>query len=88
MRPGQALRGSSEFHAWGDSNLYLRREGQKAQQIILGVEHRAARSVEPINLALLGEGDVLALHPVETRVEPKEQPSWWMALPSSRPMND
>src|SRR5690606_11151764 len=22
-RPGQALRGSSELHAWGDSNLYL-----------------------------------------------------------------
>ena len=26
MRAGQALRGSSEFHAWGDSNLYLRRD--------------------------------------------------------------
>ena len=26
-RAGQALRGSSEFHAWGDSNLYLRRVG-------------------------------------------------------------
>jgi RecA-family ATPase len=25
IRAGQALRGSSEFHAWGDSNLYLRR---------------------------------------------------------------
>ena len=25
VRAGQALRGSSEFHAWGDSNLYLRR---------------------------------------------------------------
>src|SRR5208282_5842750 len=24
IRAGQALRGSSEFHAWGDSNLYLR----------------------------------------------------------------
>src|SRR5208283_1257687 len=23
VRAGQALRGSSEFHAWGDSNLYL-----------------------------------------------------------------
>ena len=27
VRAGQALRGSSEFHAWGDSNLYLRRDG-------------------------------------------------------------
>jgi RecA-family ATPase len=26
LRAGQALRGSSEFHAWGDSNLYLRRD--------------------------------------------------------------
>ncbi len=29
MRAGQALRGSSEFHAWGDSNLYLRRSGDE-----------------------------------------------------------
>ena len=28
-RPGQALRGSSELHAWGDSNLYLRRRDRK-----------------------------------------------------------
>ena len=28
-RAGQALRGSSEFHAWGDSNLYLRRVGEQ-----------------------------------------------------------
>src|ERR1700677_3545890 len=26
IRAGQALRGSSEFHAWGDSNLYLSRD--------------------------------------------------------------
>ena len=26
VRAGQALRGSSEFHAWGDSNLYLRKQ--------------------------------------------------------------
>jgi RecA-family ATPase len=26
-RPGQALRGSSELHGWGDSNLYMRRRG-------------------------------------------------------------
>jgi len=29
LRAGQALRGSSEFHAWGDSNLYLRRHGDQ-----------------------------------------------------------
>ena len=41
-RAGQALRGSSEFHAWGDSNLYLRRVGE---QLTLTVEHRAAASI-------------------------------------------
>src|SRR5204862_2309568 len=41
MRAGQALRGSSEFHAWGDSNLYLRRHGD---QLALSIEHRAAAS--------------------------------------------
>ena len=39
VRTGQALRGYSEFHAWGDSNLYLRRE---ADTLTLSVEHRAA----------------------------------------------
>jgi hypothetical protein len=69
MRPGQALRGSSEFHAWGDSNLYLRREGNGDQRIVLGFEHRAASSPEPIEIALLGDDDSLALQPVDKRVD-------------------
>jgi hypothetical protein len=40
-RAGQALRGSSELHAWGDSNLYLRRRGDT---LCLATEHRAAPS--------------------------------------------
>src|SRR6516165_9247910 len=36
-RAGQALRGSSEFHAWGDSNLYLKKQGEDA--LTLTVEH-------------------------------------------------
>lgn len=36
---GQALRGSSDLHAWGDSNLFLRRREQK---LLLTAEHRAA----------------------------------------------
>lgn len=46
---GQALRGSSDFHAWGDSNLYLRRRGQ---ELLLTVEHRAAAAPPPLTLAL------------------------------------
>jgi hypothetical protein len=49
MRAGQALRGSSEFHAWGDSNLYLRRHGE---QLLLSVEHRAAASIASLPLQL------------------------------------
>lgn len=57
-RAGQALRGSSEFHAWGDSNLYLRREGD---DLTLTVEHRAAPSLAPIAIALMQRGLALAL---------------------------
>jgi hypothetical protein len=39
VRGGQALRGSSELHAWGDSNLYLRRIDDR---LFLSIEHRAA----------------------------------------------
>lgn len=61
-RAGQALRGSSEFHAWGDSNLYLRRHGD---DLTLTVEHRAAPSVPALALDLAQRGDALALEVVE-----------------------
>jgi hypothetical protein len=64
VRAGQALRGSSEFHAWGDSMLYLRRHGER---LILSVEHRAAASMDAIDLNLCSRGEALALEPVETR---------------------
>ena len=57
-RPGQALRGSSELHAWGDSNLYLRR---RKGQIVMIVEHRAAPGFADIELADDGQGAALRL---------------------------
>ena len=57
-RPGQALRGSSELHAWGDSNLYLRR---RERQILMTVEHRAAPGLNDIEIELADDGDGLAL---------------------------
>jgi len=57
-RPGQALRGSSELHGWGDSNLYLRRH---KQSLTLTTEHRAAPSAEPLALQLIHNGPALAL---------------------------
>lgn len=58
LRGGQALRGSSEFHAWGDSNLYLTRQGPL---LALAIEHRAARSTERLPLHLDTDGLALAL---------------------------
>ncbi len=71
VRAGQALRGSSEFHAWGDSNLYLRRDGE---DISLSVEHRAAPSMTPVNIALAQRGTALALEVVERRDPAKPPP--------------
>lgn len=57
-RPGQALRGSSELHGWGDSNLYMRRKGS---QLTLSTEHRAAPSQDHIPLQLSQSGTTVAL---------------------------
>ena len=71
VRAGQALRGSSEFHAWGDSNLYLRRDGD---DLSLSVEHRAAPSMTPITIELAQRGTALALEVVDRR-DPATPPS-------------
>jgi hypothetical protein len=67
IRAGQALRGSSEFHAWGDSNLYLRRVA--GGNLSLSIEHRAAKSRSGIPIALLGDDSKLALEITETNDE-------------------
>ncbi len=59
QRAGQALRGSSELHAWGDSNLYLRRD---RDVLSLTTEHRAAPGQHGLGLELRESGDALALH--------------------------
>jgi len=58
LRAGQALRGSSEFHAWGDSNLYLRR---RDEHLSLTIEHRAAPGKADLPVVLQGTEDRLAL---------------------------
>lgn len=49
-QPGQALRGSSDLHAFGDSNAYLMPRNDK---ILLTIEHRAAKPPEPMELKLI-----------------------------------
>ena len=64
-RPGQALRGSSELHAWGDSNLYLKR---RDRQLLMTVEHRAAPGLHDIEIELAdhAKGPALRLRQVDT----------------------
>lgn len=48
---GQCLRGSSDFFAWVDTALSLRRQRRR---LVLSVEHRAAGTPQPVYLALAG----------------------------------
>jgi hypothetical protein len=73
-RAGQALRGSSEFHAWGDSNLYLRRDGD-ALTLTLTIEHRAAPSPKPMRIELVQSGEALALQLANDREPAPPVPS-------------
>lgn len=66
VRAGQALRGSSELHAWGDSNLYMRR---KTNGLSLSVEHRNAPSVNGLAVDLITRERALALELVERAAE-------------------
>ena len=52
-RPGQGLRGSSDLHAFGSSNLYL---SHRTDCVEINVEHRAAASTGPYFVRLVDEG--------------------------------
>ena len=55
---GQSLRGSGDLHAFGDSNLYLRRVKER---LLLVSEHRAAPASPPVYLELVAR-DADAIH--------------------------
>lgn len=58
IRAGQALRGSSEFHAWGDSNLFLRR---KSDHLHLDIEHRNQPGQTAVPIELKIQNQAIAL---------------------------
>jgi RecA-family ATPase len=70
-QPGQALRGSSDLHAFGDSNAYLAR---KQDRLLLTCEHRAARAPDPITLELVATPEGHQAH-LEVRSERAPKPS-------------
>ena len=59
-QPGQALRGSSDLHAFGDSNAYLAE--RKKKRIVLSVEHRSAKSMDSIEMQLVSRANGSATH--------------------------
>ena len=66
---GQGLRGSSDIHAFGDSNLYLRRTQDR---LVLSSEHRAAPASPPVTLKLVAT-DAATTH-LEVVVESEREP--------------
>lgn len=67
-RAGEGLRGSGDLHAFGDSNLYLRRTRDK---LVLSVEHRSAPAPPPVCLRL-DASDERAVHLEVTGEAPDE----------------
>ncbi|MFZ4580522.1 MAG: AAA family ATPase [Myxococcota bacterium] len=58
-QPGQALRGSSDLHAFGDSNAYL---AQRNDHLLMTIEHRAAKAPDPLPLSLVSRSDGTGTH--------------------------
>jgi hypothetical protein len=58
-QPGQALRGSSDLHAFGDSNAYLAR---RSGRLVLTLEHRSAKPPDPLELDLISHADGSKTH--------------------------
>jgi len=57
--PGQALRGSSDIHAWTDSSLFMHKKGPN---LVMTVEHRSAKAPEPMTLRLIQGQGGMATH--------------------------
>ena len=69
---GQALRGSTDLHAFSDSAAYLVR---KRDRIQLTLEHRSAAAPEPFELELAGVDDAPHLRCVDASVDVPASPS-------------
>lgn len=65
-QPGQALRGSGDLHAWGDSNLYLLKQEEHVE---LHAEHRAQPAPAPVALTLEGAPPRLVVRDLEPAAE-------------------
>jgi len=69
---GQALRGSSDLHAFGDSNLYLRRTRDR---LVLSSEHRAAPASPPVSLQLVATNSEMTHLEVVAEHDSQQRPN-------------
>lgn len=69
--PSMAMRGSSDFAAWSDSNLFLTR---RKHSLTLTIEHRSAPAPEPIACRLVAEPVPHLSLDVETQ-NPQDSPN-------------
>jgi len=60
VQPGQGLRGSSDLHAFGDSNAYLAHD---RRGLVLTMEHRGGRPPDPFPLELVCHEQTIHLAP-------------------------
>lgn len=67
-RPGQGLRGTSDLHAFGDSNLYLSRDTDDTIELV--TEHRSAPAHAPLKLRLHNTEGTTHLDVIETLTTP------------------
>jgi hypothetical protein len=67
---GQGLRGSSDIHAFGDSNLYLRKTRER---LVLSSEHRAAPAAPSVCLELIVDDDQTTHLAVVAELSEKQQ---------------
>jgi hypothetical protein len=69
-QPGQALRGSSDLHAFGDANAYLAR---RHHRLVLTLEHRASQPPDPIELELSSRSDGAIYLTIRSKASADEQ---------------
>ena len=82
IRTGQALRGSSELHAWLDASLFLRRRGERLK---MWIEHRSLPSSEqPLELRLQVKGEAVGLALEPAGPAPDESDGLRRASPEER----
>lgn len=62
------IRGSTEFPAWGETNLFMFKDSK--ENLKLDIQHRAAESIDGLDLKIGKLGDGVAIHvPNEEEVE-------------------